>query len=244
MTRLHARIVPVPRLVPEERDAMLGLMTEHFEGVSRANFQRDLAGKHWAILLQGEGGTLAGFSTVQILDTTFEGRTHRFLFSGDTIVAPAHWNQPLLAGSFGHLLLREMDAFGEEGLHWFLITKGYRTYRFLPLNFRAFLPVFDRSSGAEERRLLDHVATLKFGARYDPARGLVKADGTTDRLRPELCAIPEGRAHDPHVRFFLARNPDFARGDELACLTDLRRDNLTALAWRQIERTQPRWVEG
>ncbi len=222
---------------------MLGLMEAHFEGVTRAVFERDLAEKRWAILLRTEAGELAGFSTVQVLDTVFEGQPHRFLFSGDTIVAPAYWNQPALAGAFGHLILRAMAEYGEERLHWFLITKGYRTYRFLPLNFTSFHPAPGRPVPAEAQALLAHVARLKFGAQFDAACGVIRADGTKDRLRPELCAIPEGRATDTHVRFFLERNPDYAKGDELACLADLRKDNLTALGWRQIERTRPRWVD-
>jgi hypothetical protein len=236
-------IVPVPRLRPEERCAMLGLLEAHFEGVSETVFSRDLAEKQWAILLKTEEGALAGFSTVQLLDTDIQGRPHRFLFSGDTIVAPAYWNQPALAGSFGHLLLRVMAEYGEERLHWFLITKGYRTYRFLPLNFQVFHPAPGRPVPEAPRALLEHVARLKFGARFDAERGLIRADGAKDRLRPELCTIPEGRAGDAHVRFFLERNPDFAQGDELACLAALRKDNLTPLGWRQIERTRPRWVE-
>jgi hypothetical protein len=67
--------------------------------------------------------------------------------------------------------------------------------------------------------------------------------GQKDRLRPELCDVPPSRQRDPHIRFFLDRNPTFHAGDELACIADISRENLNAYAWRVIERTAVHWDE-
>ncbi len=240
---LQPWILPVSRLTAEDRAQMFALMDAHFEGLAPAAFHRDLDGKQWTILLRTQDGALAGFSTAQLLCLDIDGVDHQFLFSGDTIVDPDHWNQPALAGTFGHLLLKLMDARGPAPFHWFLITKGYRTYRFLPLNFNEFHPRHDRTMDAGTRRLLDAVCRAKFGEAYDPAAGIIRAVPGKERLRPALCRIPEGRAGDAHVRYFLERNPLFANGDELACLTSLSRENITPLAWRQIERVSPLWLE-
>jgi len=228
-------------LGPRERAAMLRLMDAHFDGLEPATFRRDLEAKDWVILLR-DGPEIGGFSTVQVLHAVFRGRSQRLLFSGDTIVAPEHRNRPALAGCFGHLILHELERCGAEPLHWLLISKGYRTYRFLPMNFKAFFPRFGQDTPEEIQALLDQVAQDQFGARFDRAAGLVRAAPGTDRLKPVLCAIPQGRAEDPHVRFFLERNPGFAAGDELVCLTPLTRDNLTAMGWRQIQRASPAWM--
>jgi hypothetical protein len=42
------------------------------------------------------------------------------------------------------------------------------------------------------------------------------------------------RLRDPHVCFFLARNPGHASGDELCCLAPLTRANFTPAAYRVI----------
>jgi hypothetical protein len=73
---------------------------------------------------------------------------------------------------------------------------------------------------------LDGVARELFGARYDAATGIVRF-GRPQVLAAELLDVPERRRADPHVRYFLERNPGFVRGDELACLTAIRDDNLT-----------------
>ncbi len=51
-------------------------------------------------------------------------------------------------------------------------------------------------------------------------------------LREGLDEVPEGRLADPHVAYFLERNPGWVRGDELICLTEIAEGNLTPAGWR------------
>ena len=53
-------------------------------------------------------------------------------------------------------------------------------------------------------------------------------------LRPHLAGIPPQRMDDPHVAFFVRRNPGHIRGDELACLCELSEDNLTRAGRRMV----------
>jgi hypothetical protein len=233
-------ITALHHLSGETREHMLALHTRHFAAVRRDRFLRDLAEKDWVILLHAHDGTLAGFSTQQLLSLDHEGQPVRFLFSGDTIVDRAHWNTPLLAGCFGHLMLRLMAAHGEDHLYWFLISKGFRTYRFLPVFFHRFWPAPDRETPADMAALLHAISHYKFGDGYDRQAGVVRTPHA-DRLLPDLADVPPARRQDPHVAYFLARNPGFARGDELACLAPIRNDNLNAYAQRVIRSTAPEW---
>ena len=54
------------------------------------------------------------------------------------------------------------------------------------------------------------------------------------KLRGALKTVPDGRANDPHVAFFLAQNPGHAKGDELVCLTELSDENLTRAGRRMV----------
>ena len=224
----------------EIREHMLALHSRHFAAVRRVRFLQDLAEKDWVILLHARDGTLAGFSTQQLITLPVAGRAVRFLFSGDTIVDRVHWRTPLLAGCFGHLMLRLLEIHGPDHLYWFLISKGFRTYRFLPVFFHHFWPAPDRATPPEMAALLDEVASLKFGPAYDRRAGVIRPpDG--DRLAPALAGIPATRIRDPHVAFFLSRNPGYAQGDELACLAPIHPGNLNAYAQRVIRSTTPEW---
>jgi hypothetical protein len=239
---LQASIFRQSRLSTADRESMLELHARYFTNVRRERFLADLAEKDWVIRLS-HLDRIVGFSTQRLMTLRHEGRDRRVLFSGDTIVDRAFWREHELAGAFGHLILRLMREHGEDDLYWFLISKGYRTYRFLPVFFNRFWPGPAACGEADRPDLLPVAARARYGAAYDEARGVIAAAEDSDCLRPDLCDVRPSRRRDAYVQFFLDRNPGFVRGDELACLAELRRDNLNGHAWRVIGRTMPVWVE-
>jgi hypothetical protein len=239
---LQAFIIRQPLLSAEERAEMLALHKRYFDNVRPARFYSDLAEKDWVIMLR-DGSRLAGFSTQRLITLIRGGQEHRFLFSGDTIVDRAYWREHLLAGCFGHLMKRLMREVGEDRLYWFLISKGYRTFRFLPVFFHCFTPRPEGRSLPELEALLRFVAAARYGNAFDAERGLVLPGESGDRLRGEVREVPASKLNDSFVEFFLKRNPRFDEGHELACLAEICSDNLNRLAWRVIERTHPVWIE-
>jgi hypothetical protein len=85
----------------------------------------------------------------------------------------------------------------------------------------------------DQQRLLDALAGERFGERYDAASGIVRFQ-RPQVLRPHLAGVALERMNDPHVAFFLRRNPGHARGDELACLCELDETNLTRAGRRMV----------
>jgi hypothetical protein len=127
----------------------------------------------------------------------------------------------------------------ERETYWFLISSGYATYRFLPTFFRRFVPSPDASDAEpspeaeRESALLRAFATARYGDRFDAASGVVRLAHPTP-LREGVAEVTPRRRADPHVAFFLERNPGHARGDELACLTRVHPDNLTPAGRRMV----------
>lgn len=214
------------------RDAMFALLARHFEGVTREQFERDLEEKKWVIEIEN-AGRLVGFSTLLVREDEFEGERLTAIYSGDTIVDPEGWKSPALARTWIHAVNALREAWPARRCFWLLLTSGFRTYRFLPVFWREFYPHFDVSTPASAQRLLDHLAAAQYGASYQPSSGLVRFPHP-QRLRGPLHAMPPGRTADPHVAFFLARNPGHAEGDELACLTEISATNLTPAGRRMV----------
>ena len=75
------------------------------------------------------------------------------------------------------------------------------------------------------------LARERFGQHYDAASGVVRFE-RPQILAPDLVTLPAGRMPDPHIAFFLERNPGFVRGDELVCLTRIDERNLTSAGRR------------
>ena len=236
--KLAARIQPALDLTQSEREAMYALMAEHYANVTPERFAADLAEKQWVLQIHDAGGDLRGFSTQMMLSTTHEGRPIRALFSGDTIVHREDWGQTALMQQWGRFALRLMDHFAGEQLYWFLISKGYKTYRFLPVFFHEYYPRYDRSTPAEIQTLIRKLAWAKFGNALNE-QGVIQAEPNGCRLLPGVAEITTGRLQDPHVRFFQERNPQHALGDELCCLAPLTPANFTAAAYRVIRASQP-----
>ena len=227
-------IVPRAKLAAATTEEIFALLGAHFEGVSRAQFERDLSEKSHAILITRDG-RLVGFSTLLAYETTFDQTPVSVIYSGDTIVAPEAWGTTALPRAWIAAVNRLRDTLPRGRYYWLLLTSGFRTYRFLPVFWREFFPCFELATPPEAQRRLHHLAREHFGAQYDPGSGLVRFT-QPQRLRAGLNRIPEGRAAaDPHVNFFARRNPDFALGDELVCLTELSPENLTAAGRRMVK---------
>jgi hypothetical protein len=236
--RLIGRILTREDVTARQREEMFALMDCYYAGMRREEFESDLDEKEWVIqIVDSQTHAIRGFSTQMMLQAKRRGRTVRALFSGDTIVDRQYWTGNPLAKLWGQFALVLIDACAGEELYWFLITKGFRTYRFLPVFFHEFYPREGTPTPPWAKETIDAFAAAKFPHAYDAAAGIVRSVRFACRLRPGVGAIDEARASDPHVRYFVARNPGHSRGDELCCLAPLTRENFTRAAYRTIGAT-------
>lgn len=217
---------------------MYRLLCEHFDGVSLRQFSRDLSDKNWVVLIQ-RSGRLVGFSTILAYETCIDGAPFSIVYSGDTIVAPEAWNTSTLPRAWIESVAKLRWLYDRGPYLWLLITSGFRTYRFLPLFWCEFFPRFDRETPEHWKSLIDRLATERFGRKYDSASGIVRLENP-QKLRGSLGVIPAGRDSNPNVAFFVSRNPGYAAGDELVCLTELSPRNLTPCG-RRMAAAMPEW---
>lgn len=229
---IQTSIIKQDELIAGERKNMLILYQHYYDNVKPAIFYEDLKEKDYVVVIKDESGDITGFSTIQLLNLIAAGRDRLFLFSGDTIIREQTRKSNSLAGAFIIFMYALIRRYPHTPLHWFLITKGYRTYRFLQLYFREYYPVFDRPFPQYYREVLDAVAIHKFGYDYDPQTNIIRCTKGMDRLKTSFAEVPEGRLKDPHIRFFLEKNPFYYKGDELGCITDIRIDNFTSVVER------------
>jgi len=232
LSRLSAAVVAPCDLDEWQRHAMFDIFARHYDRVTRERFDADLAEKDAVVLLEDGEGRIHGFSTQKVLRARVNGRDLRALFSGDTVIDRSHWGEQELCRGWSRYAGTLLACEPQTPLYWFLISKGYRTYLYLPLFFREFYPRCANPTPPAEQRILDAFATAKFRELYDRATGLISFPRSHGHLTGELAVIPPHRRDDEHVRFFLARNPHYARGTELACLARISPDNLNPFGRR------------
>ncbi len=232
MSKLFAEIIPQNHLDEKLRQTMYELYKIYYEGTSFDIFHKDLINKDYVIALWDGEKKLQGFSTVAVLEFEFEAQPRRAIFSGDTIVHRDYWGEQTLPLAWCRLAGQIKAQAFSVPLYWFLIVKGYRTYRYLPLFAHQFYPTYRYPTPPEIQRLMDYLAEKKFGNSYDPKSGLIQFATSQGHLRGSWADIKDGYENKPDVRYFLERNPDYYKGDELVCLMELREDNMRSHARR------------
>lgn len=213
---MTTRLVSPAQLTDCQTNRMYELMAAHYDGVRKDAFLKDLAEKSCVILLEEEE-EMIGFSTQKLIE--YEGV--RAVFSGDTIIHRDHWGTQRLSRAFARHFFDHPDG----PLYWFLISKGYKTYKYLPTFFKEFYPRHDQPTPPGMQTLLDGYGQLLYPGEYNPSTGVIEYKGEKDRLKEELQDLSE-RAGDPNYQFFARMNPGHRQGHDLACITLLSRDNL------------------
>ncbi len=218
---------------------MYRLLAGHFDGVTRERFDADLAEKTWVLLLEDDGG-LRGFSTLFLYETSVPGEgVCTVVYSGDTIVDPAAWGSAALPRCWIGAVRRLREEYPKGRLWWLLLTSGFRTYRLLPVFWKDFWPRWDAPAPPDVQERIDALAREKLGGAYRAEEGIARFP-EPQKLRGDLAEVPPGRKLDPHVAYFLDRNPGWAEGDELVCLTEIAEENLTAAGRRMWRAGGPR----
>jgi hypothetical protein len=224
----------VSSLDESARREMASLYLENYDGTSEALFLDDLAKKD-EVLLVHAGYKLVGFTTIRVFEREWRAEAIRVVYSGDTVVDRAHWGQQALAfdwiGRMG-ALKRERPALP---LYWFLLVKGHRTFRYLPLFGKSFHPHWnvDRS---DLKPLADALATEMFPNDYNPATGVVEFRDSRGHLKSDIALPSPSDLDRQEVSFFLRRNPGFQRGHELVCVCEVEAHNMKPLTLKLFQK--------
>lgn len=242
---LKGETIKIDDVSASDKRDMYAIMGSYFDGMSWEVFDRDFCEKQWVIVLRHDtSDKIAGFSTQMVMEAYVDGERYKAFFSGDTIVDKNYWcGDTQLITAWLDLALSLAESFSPVKLYWFLISKGYRTYRFLPMIFKDYCPRYDRETPAREKKILDIFASKKYPFEYDSLSGLIKPRKKSC-LNPEMAKVREHRLTNPHVTFFLKKNPGYENGDELACLAEISKENLTATAGRFLRQERARLIKG
>ncbi len=224
-------------LTPLHEARMLEILDANFRNITAERFRDDLAEKNWVILIRDDACRIVGFSTLLFYQTLFEGAPIAVIYSGDTIIEKGAWGSAALPRTWIQSVWRLHHAMCPDlPLYWLLITSGFRTYRFLSVFWREFHPSCRAATPPRLQRLLEQLALARFGGHYDRAAGVVHLG---QPLRESLLPIPAAKLNEPDVAYFAAANPGYVDGDELVCIAELTRGNLTPAGWRMVEAGTP-----
>ena len=231
---LKSELLSITALSQMDRDRMFQLMVEHYDNIKYCSFRNDLMEKDSVLILKDEEGILQGFTTIKIFEYPVNDVPVRLAFSGDTIIDKDHWGSLELHRSWIRAVYSLVG--GDKGeAYWLLISKGYKTYRFLPVYFHSFYPCYDKETPEFEKKIIDTFCKYRHHEYYKADKGVICFNGEKDFLKKGIADISEKHMKDPHIKFFVTRNPGYLMGDELVCLTKLNSVNMRSMVLRYLQ---------
>ena len=233
MKLLYSSIVLKKELSDLQRKEMWQLFNKYHAFTDQEVFFKDLEDKTHVILLNDNEGALRGFKAIHKYHFLFQGKMLNIVYSGNAIIHPEFWGSQEFVRTFTQFMSTSMSERPDLPLYWFLICSGFRTYRSLSIFFTEFYPKFDRPTPSYEKKLMEALATTKFPEEYRD--GMVHVKEKKDSLLEEL-ANPKNR-NNPHIKYFLKKNPNFRKGNELVCLAEFSIENTRGLAKKMAKET-------
>lgn len=218
---LEGVLKPVTRFSEAETEAMYDLMATFYDNTDKAVFYRDFHAKDYCLALYHENGLLVGFTTQKVLEIDVAGKKVHGVFSGDTIIHKDYWGD---IGMFKTWADFWFDYAGQyDEFYWFLICKGYKTYRMLPSFFTEFYPRYSHETPEYEQSIIHAYASLLYPEDYNPKTGVVEYHFVKDKLKTGVADIGSRELKNRDVAFFCEKNPGHAAGNDLACLAKIDR---------------------
>ena len=223
---LKGQVVKIEQLTMKQTKKMYALMAQYYDNIIEETFYCDLLKKVEVVLLCDDTGDFHGFTT---LDVVFYDEHTQLLFSGDTIIEKEYWANNDLSQSWIKNAFSHADKFNGT-TYWLLFTKGHKTYKFLHTFFNTFYPCVDQTTPQHLQQIIDGFMVEKYASQYQD--GVLNA--RKDFLKTEFSDSDKMNLKNKHTAFFLEKNPNYAKGDELVCMTQIALENLNRVGVRML----------
>jgi len=233
MKKLKSKIIEATQVGDFLLQSMFELMSQTYEGTSLEKIKSDLSNKDSILLLLDEQQHLQGFTTMQLFDFQFNNKHVKIIYSGDTVISEDFRGEMELMRAWWQFLCKIQQKNETVDIYWMLISKGWRTYKLLPIFFKKFYPNKKNETPADFQYFIDDLGAFKFPAEYK--NGLL-VPHSPDYLKNGKNDVPSHRGNDSDIQFFLEKNPHFYKGNELLCVTKLHPNNLTNIGLRILHR--------
>ena len=214
---------------------MFDLMQENYIGVNFETFREDLYAKSEIFLFFGEG-KIQGFTGLQFLKLNVENSELLIAYSGDTVLDKTYRGSLSIPVNWGRYMLGLSKSHSK--LYWLLTSKGFRTYRYLSVFFKEFIPM-PEPSNYSLTMLRENIAIHLFGSSYDSRKGILVRDNNVQTIKDiEIDKNAIKSSNDPFINFFEQSNPNFELGHELVCLAHFHSSNISPYILRILESTK------
>lgn len=213
---LKGYVKPITEYSESDLETMYQLMNTFYDNMEKSIFLKDFYAKDYCLSLFNEENELVGFTTQKVLEIEVDGAPVHGVFSGDTIIHKDYWGNMELFRVWSEFWFDYAKKYDE--FYWFLICKGYKTYRMLPVFWDEYYPSHKWETPDKMRKIIDAYATALYPDEYNPATGVVEYKTTKDKLKAGVADIGEKELKRSDIAYFAQINPGYINGNDVACL--------------------------
>ena|GEM_PF-2729995 len=229
---LRCEVWPTDRLPATTLDDIAGLYLGVVE-ISRANYQRSLASKDYAVAMYDRDRRPVATLCVKwhVVSHPRTGTDAWLIGVHHAAILPAWRGRNIVQASGLEFLLRHRRRHPWAPTWWVFTTYSHRSYLGMARNFpRSWPTARAPAMPPDQAAMVDSLMSRIHPHEWDRERGVLR---WPDRrlVAAEAEPDPARVARDPDLAFFVAANPGYASGDCLVCLADLSWTNLARAAW-------------
>jgi len=226
MSKLYYKTLRVEKLQSHQIERMYFVFSRYYQDTCLNKFKDDLLKKDSVFLLFDDTEhAIQGFSTIVNINLKIDEKKIRGVFSGDTVIEKKYWGQGTLGKAFLKYLFMQKVKSPFKPLYWYLISKGYKTYLLMANNFNTHYPRYEKDTPPMEQKILNAFGHNLYPKEYNIKTGLIafsSNDNLKDSLKTKAAPITEGMLNEnPKISFFNKKNPNWIKGDELACIAQM-----------------------
>lgn len=226
MERIKTVIKKVGAITLHEREQMLSLVQSYYAELNEAIFLRKLTQKDLIVFLKDKE-LIIGFTAIELINFVFNGEQIKIVLAEETVISKEYWHQQNLS----LLWLQPIFALREQEKHkkwyWIVPASNYLSYQAMTLFFPEFYPRRNQVMPSKMKQLVHDFSRWKYKQGFDAVKGTVSFKNLGISLTKELSDVMFEKFDDPHMRYFISKNPYYHQGDHLICLAEINQENIT-----------------
>ena len=224
--KLKYKLATTKSINESEIKRMFSLMQENYDFILFENFKKDLIKKNYVGLLVDYNMTIQGFTTYAINPNNYFNKHYNILFSGDTVISENFTGTQELVKGWGKTVGFFIKKYPEKKLLWYLMSKGYKTYLYLPFFFKKYYPALDiNRNDMKLKKIANEFSSLIYPDSWNKKLGVIKFNKRLGQIKAKHISKSNFK-RNRHIDFFLKKNPGYVNGDELVCMAEVDIDNL------------------
>lgn len=160
-----------------------------------------------------DNGQLVGFTGLCYKKIEVDGKSYMAMYVGQTVVPAEYRGKSLIQKTIIKLLFKHYRTHPFTPLLVWNNAVTYRPYLIMAKGLKDYYPHAEKEYPTHYKNIQDKLGEIYYRKHYEPETGLVKKD--VNVMESHEVTYTANELADPHIRYYLGRNPGSSQGHGL-----------------------------